>query len=74
MQPDDSNPICPRCNKAMAPQPRMLDLSWAGDGPNAADTEFHGIFARVHRCQQCGAQSIRTVQIEFESPRLTAAT
>jgi len=58
----------------MALDPHRLDLSWAGDGPNAADTEFHGIFAEVHRCPLCRAQSIRPITLEFSSPRLAAAS
>ena len=68
------DPICPRCNLLMALDPQRLDLSWAGDGPNAADTEFRGIFAEVHRCPSCRAQIIRPVTLEFSSPRLAAAS
>jgi len=56
----------------MIKEPQMLDLSWAGDGPNAADTEFRGILAEVHRCHLCGAQAIRPVEFELARPRLTA--
>jgi hypothetical protein len=68
------DPICPRCNRPMALDPQRLDLSWAGDGPNAADTEFRGIFAEVHRCSVCGSQVIRPVRLEFSSPRLATAS
>ena len=69
-----TDPICPRCNLSMVKEPQMLDLSWAGDGPNAADIEFRGILAEVHRCHACGAQAIRNVELELSSPRLAAAS
>jgi len=58
----------------MVLHPQRLDLSWAGDGPNAADAEFRGIFAEVHRCPSCRAQIIRPVTLEFSSPRLMLAS
>jgi hypothetical protein len=67
-------PGCSRCGLPMALDPKRLDLSWAGDGPNAADTEFRGIFAEVHRCPSCRAQIIRPVALEFSSPRLASAS
>ena len=64
---------CYRCNVAMTPQPEPLDLSWAGDGPNAADTEFRGILVDVHRCPSCGAVATRPVEIRLpERARLAA--
>jgi hypothetical protein len=65
---------CYRCNVEMVPQPEPLDLSWAGDGPNAADTEFRGILVEVHRCPWCAGVATRPVTIRLpERTRLAAA-
>lgn len=65
---------CYRCNVTMVPQPDPLDLSWAGDGPNAADTEFQGILVEVHRCPSCAGVATRPVTINLpERARLAAA-
>lgn len=70
----EKKPSCPRCRVAMVQQSETLDLSWAGDGPNAADIDFQGIFAEVHSCPQCGAQAIRPVTLTLASPRLAVAS
>jgi hypothetical protein len=57
----------------MIREPGEVDLSWAGDGPNAADTEFRGIFVEVHRCLTCGTNAVRPVELQFSSPRLALA-
>ena len=59
---------CYRCNVPMVRQPEALDLSWAGDGPNAADVEFQGILVDVYHCPACGGVSTRPVTITV-SPR-----
>jgi hypothetical protein len=64
---------CPRCRSAMVPQPEKIDLSWAGDGPNAADTGFVGILAEVHVCVSCGATAIRTAPLSLPLARSSAA-
>jgi hypothetical protein len=64
---------CPRCDNAMVPQREKLDLSWAGDGPNAADVDFVGILAEVHVCIACGATAIRTAPLSPALSRATAA-
>jgi hypothetical protein len=58
---------CYRCNRSMVRQPEGLDLSWAGDGPNAADVDFRGIFVEVHRCPSCGGIATRPVTITLPS-------
>jgi len=58
---------CYRCNVPMVPQPEPLDLSWAGDGPNAADIDFQGILVEVHRCPSCAG--IATQPVKFSPPR-----
>jgi hypothetical protein len=64
---------CYRCDVTMVRQPEPLDLSWAGDGPNA-DVEFHGILMEVHRCPSCGGVATRPVTINLpERARPTAA-
>jgi len=65
---------CYRCNVGMVPQPEPLDLSWAGDGPNAADIEFQGILVEIHRCPSCGGVATRPVTINLpHRARLSAA-
>ncbi|MGE5275691.1 MAG: hypothetical protein ACM3SU_01740 [Acidobacteriota bacterium] len=64
---------CPRCNNAMVPQRERLDLSWAGDGPNAADIDFVGILAEVHICPACGATAMRTAPLSLPLAAATAA-
>ena len=54
---------CYRCNVAMVRQSEPLDLSWAGDGPNAADVDFQGILVEVHRCPSCGGVATRPVTV-----------
>ncbi|MDQ2869678.1 MAG: zf-TFIIB domain-containing protein [Acidobacteriota bacterium] len=65
---------CPRCRVAMIPQIEPLDLSWAGDGPNADDIEFQGIFAEVHRCPSCRGIATRPVKFSLPSRSLAAAS
>ncbi|HKA36610.1 MAG TPA: hypothetical protein VKH43_07295 [Thermoanaerobaculia bacterium] len=65
---------CYRCNLPMVPQPEPLDLSWAGDGPNAADIDFRGILVEVYRCLSCAGVATRPVTIHLpERARLAAA-
>ena len=65
---------CYRCNRPMVPQSEPLDLSWAGDGPNAADLDFQGILVEVHRCPSCAGIATRPVTIELpDRARLAAA-
>ena len=65
---------CYRCNVAMVPRPEPLDLSWAGDGPNAADVEFRGILVEVHRCPSCAGVATRPAAINLPArARLAAA-
>lgn len=65
---------CYRCNVAMVRQPEPLDLSWAGDGPNAADADFRGILVEVHRCPMCSGIATRPVVLNLpERARLAAA-
>ena len=65
---------CYRCNLSMIPQAEPLDLSWAGDGPNAADIDFRGILVEVHRCPSCAGVATRPITIQLpERARLAAA-
>ena len=56
---------CYRCNIPMVPQPEPLDLSWAGDGPNATDVEFRGILVELHRCPSCAGIATRPVTVSL---------
>lgn len=59
---------CSRCNVPMKRQSAPLDLSWAGDGPNAAaDTDFQGILVEVFHCPACRAVATRPVTITLSS-------
>ena len=59
---------CSRCNVSMKRQSAPLDLSWAGDGPNAAaDTDFQGILVEVFHCPACRAVATRPVTITLSS-------
>jgi hypothetical protein len=58
---------CYRCNVPMARQPESLDLSWAGDGPNAADIDFQGILVDVFHCPSCRGIATRPVKITLPS-------
>ena len=58
---------CSRCNIPMARQPEPLDLSWAGDGPNAADIDFQGILVEVSHCPVCRGVATRPVTITLSS-------
>src|SRR5205807_797541 len=64
---------CPLCHAPMTRDPGRVDLSWAGDRPNTADTDFQGIFVELYRCSRCGSQAVRPVELVFSSPRLTMA-
>ena len=64
---------CYRCNVAMVPQAEPLDLSWAGDGPNAADVDFRGILVEVHRCPSCAGVATRPATIRMSNPYPLAA-
>jgi len=69
-----SRPVtCYRCNMPMVRQPEKLDLSWAGDGPNAADVEFRGILVEVFHCPACRAIATRPVTITLSSRGLDLA-
>jgi hypothetical protein len=61
---------CYRCNLEMEPQAEPLDLSWAGDGPNAADVEFRGILVEVHRCPSCDGVATRPAEIRLSEQDL----
>ena len=62
---------CPRCKNTMVPEAEPLDVSWAGDGPNAADVDFTGLFLQVHVCPACRATAMRP--LAPASPRLSTA-
>jgi hypothetical protein len=47
----------------MMRQPEDLDLSWVGDGPNAADIHFQGILVEVFHCPACRGVATRPVTI-----------
>ncbi len=64
---------CFRCNVPMARQPENLDLSWAGDGPNAADVDFRGILVEVFHCPVCRGVATRPVTITLSSRGLDLA-
>jgi hypothetical protein len=64
---------CSRCNVPMKRQSEPLDLSWAGDGPNAADTDFRGILVEVFHCPACRAVATRPVTITISSRGLELA-
>lgn len=64
---------CLRCGVPMVRQPERLDLSWAGDGPNADDVEFRGIFAEVYRCRSCRGVATRPVTLSLPAPAGLAA-
>jgi hypothetical protein len=51
----------------MTRQPEHLDLSWAGDGPNAADVDFRGILVEVFHCPACRGVAMRPVTITLSS-------
>ena len=65
---------CPRCLVAMVRQPERLDLSWAGDGPNAADVGFKGILVDVYQCPACREQSVYPAKLTLQSPGLGATS
>ena len=64
---------CPRCKNTMVPEPETLDISWAGDGPNAADLDFTGLFLQVHVCPSCRATAMRPVSTASARPSTAAA-
>ena len=57
----------------MARQPQKLDLSWAGDGPNADDVDFRGILVEVFHCPVCRGVATRPVTITLPSRGLDLA-
>ena len=67
----DNQIRCSRCNVPMTRQPDHLDLSWAGDGPNAADVDFQGILVEVFHCPACRGVATRPVTITLSSRGLT---
>ena len=64
---------CPRCKNEMVPQPERLDISWAGDGPNADDVELTGLYLEVHVCAACGASAMRPAVPKLALRPATAA-
>jgi hypothetical protein len=64
---------CYRCNVPMVRQPEALDLSWAGDGPNAADVDFQGILVEVYHCRTCRGIATRPAAVSMSSRRLDFA-
>ena len=64
---------CYRCNVPMTRQPEHLDLSWADDGPMAADVDFRGILVEVFHCPTCRGVATRPVTIKLSSRGLDLA-
>lgn len=64
---------CPRCNDWMIPQAERLDVSWAGDGPNAEDLDFAGLLLEIHVCPGCGSTAVRRTPRDPGLPASSAA-